>query len=118
MTFFAGGYGLIMLGGQAADAIVTAIGLDVLGAGEKHLLPRILIDWLAAANPPAPISDFPAATVLLAYKLGLVVLASWFLGVRAESWSGTNMRRLALLVVGFVGGAPALRNLLRTAMGV
>lgn len=120
MAVFASGAGLLAFGGQAADAIVTGVGIDVLGAGEKHVVPRLLIGWVESLGLPAPLSSFPAAIVLIGLKLPLVVFATWMLGVRAEGWwpGVRNVRRLVLLAVGFVGAAPALRNLVRMSMGV
>lgn len=114
------GFGLLAFGGQVADLLVTAIGIDVLGGSEKHVLPRALMDALLALDLPEPLASYPAALALLLLKVPVVVLATWFIGVRSKAWwpEGEVVRALSLLSVGFIGAAPALRNLLRIAMGV
>ncbi len=111
---------VLMLIGQATDALVTAIGLDVLGGGEKHFVPRALIGLVDGLGLPAPLGTHPTAIVLIGYKIPLVVLATWVLAVRGRDWPPAlqDARMLVMLCVGFIGFVPGVRNALRMAMGI
>lgn len=110
----------LMVWGQSADALVTAVGIDVYGAGEKHLLPRTMIEAVSAADLAAPWGAYPTALVLVPYKLVVTLLAAWYFETRTRPWlsSRPDLYLLIALAVLHVGIAPAMRNALRLAMGV
>ncbi|MBI2077595.1 MAG: DUF63 family protein, partial [Euryarchaeota archaeon] len=117
---FTGLTNLLLVWGQAADGLMTALGMDVFGAGEKHVVPRTLIEVVRGWGLPDPFGAYAAALVMIPYKIGLSVLLVWALDVwnRELFAKRPNLRELLKLAAWSVGIVPGFRDALRLAMGV
>jgi uncharacterized membrane protein len=116
---FASPLNLLVLFSQAADAFMTALAIDLFGAAEKHVLPRLLIER-AGDTLPGLLGAYPAATVMLLYKVPLVLLLLWVLDrvVGETTPARADFVRLLKLGAAAVGLAPGVRDAVRLAMGV
>lgn len=116
---FADPFSVLLVASQALDAAMTAISIDVYGAGEKHVMANTLMDAVRALHLPAPLSDHTATLAMIGYKIPVALFVIWLLDTYV---AGPTARRrdLVLLVkmgaVG-VGMVPGIRDGLRLAMG-
>lgn len=111
---------LVFIWAHLADALMTGLGLDVLGAQEKHVVPRSLIAWFDALALPGVLGDYPAAVVMILYKVTIALALVWVLDRKVAPilphWPNLNLHiKLFLMSVGY---APAARDAIRSAMGV
>jgi len=106
-TRMTGAVGGLCIFGHALDGISTAIGIDVLGFGERSPLSRVIIEF-AAGLPTAPVigSGWLFVLVKLALAAAVVALLSGY--VREEPTEGY----LLLGAVAAVGLGPGAHNLL------
>ncbi|PSQ19174.1 DUF63 domain-containing protein [Halobacteriales archaeon QS_8_69_26] len=102
-----GGLGALALFGQLLDGLLTAIGIDVFGFGERTPLSRIIIEF-AADLPTADLLG--SGWLLLVVKAGLAVGVLWFLADAVEDDPTTGL--LLLAAVAAVGLGPGLHNAL------
>jgi uncharacterized membrane protein len=101
-----GGLGPLVVFAHALDGVSTAVGVDVLGFGERTPLSRLILD-VGAALPGADVlgTGWPFVVVKVALAAFIVVVLAE--PVRDESTEGYAM---AALVVA-VGLGPAVHNL-------
>jgi uncharacterized membrane protein len=99
--------GALAVLGHALDAVSTAVGVDLLGFGERTPLSRIIIEF-AAGLPTAPVlgTVWLFVVVKLAVACGVVALFADY--VREEPAEAN----LLLGVVAAVGLGPGVHNLL------
>jgi uncharacterized membrane protein len=103
----AGLLGVLVVFGHTLDGVSTAVGVDLLGTGERSPLPRAIMD-LARELPTAPLIGEGWLFVLV--KLGVAVVVLDLFGDFVEDdplWGNT-----ALGVVAAVGLGPGAHNLL------
>lgn len=103
----AGWLGALVVFGHALDGVSTAVGVDLLGTGERSPLPRAIMD-LAADLPTAELlgTGWLFVLVKLAVAVGVLWLFEDFL---AEDPAQAN---LLLGVIAAVGLGPGAHNLL------
>lgn len=99
--------GVFVVFAHALDGVTTAIGVDVLGVGERTPIPREIMN-LAADLPTAQYVGVGWLFVLVKLALALVVVALFADYVREEPARGN----LALAFVAAVGVGPGTYNLL------
>lgn len=102
-----GRVGLVAVLGHAIDGVSTAVGVDVLGFGERTPLSRLVIE----AGQALPTADLVGAGWLFVLvKLVVAGAVVWLLAdlVREDPAEG----RLLLLLVAAVGLGPGAHNLL------
>jgi uncharacterized membrane protein len=116
MIFYAAPINLVMVFGQMADAVMTALGIDVYEYSEKHVLPSFLIEQVAGANLPGGLSNWAATIVMLPLKLIIVLVVVWVIDVQVQE-PRKNLVGLIKLAIIMVGLSPAIRNATRLAMG-
>lgn len=110
---------LLLIFSQMMDATMTALGIDVFGYSEKHVLPEFLIGWMRD-NGPGFLGDYPATVVMLTVKLAVALLVVWAIDIYAKR----DMERypdlvgLAKMAIIMVGLAPGTRDAVRLAMDV
>lgn len=107
----AGRLGALAVVGHALDGVSTAVGVDVLGFGERTPVSRLVIEF-AAGLPTAPVlgAGWLFVVVKLAVAAGVVVLLAD--SVREAPREG----RLLLLLVAAVGLGPGVHNLVLFAV--
>jgi len=99
--------GVLVVFGHLLDGVSTAVGVDLLGTGERSPLPRAIMDF-AAELPTAPVIGDGWLFVLV--KLGVAVVVVDLFGDFVEDdplWGNA-----ALGVVAAVGLGPGAHNLL------
>lgn len=108
----AGAAGVLVVYAHALDGLSTAIGIDVVGTGERTPLPRLIMDF-AAELPTAPYvgRGWLFVVVKLLIAMGVVVLLADY--VEEEPSEGN----LLLAFVAAVGLGPAANNLFLFALG-
>jgi len=99
--------GLVVVFGHSLDGFTTAVGVDVLGFGERTPLSRLIMEF-AATLPTAPYlgSGWLFVLVKVALAAGVVLLLADY--VREDVGEGS----LLLGLVAAVGLGPGLHNLL------
>lgn len=102
-----GGLGILAAFGHVLDGVMTAIGIDVLGFGERTPTSRLVIEF-AADLPTAQYLGGGWLFVLL--KIALVVAVLWLLVETVEEDPTSGL--LLLAVVAAVGLGPGLHNTL------
>lgn len=107
----AGSLGLLALFGHALDALSTAVGVDVLGFGERTPLSRVILD-AAAALPTAEVIGVGWLFVLVKLAVAGFVVALLADYVREDPTEGS----LLLGLVAAVGLGPGVHNLLLFAI--
>lgn len=102
----AGVAGLVAVFAHALDGVTTAIGVDVVGTGERTPIPRMIMDF-AGTLPTAPYlgRGWLFVLVKLAVAAGIVVLLADY---AAEEPTEGN---LLFVLVAAVGLGPAANNL-------
>ncbi|WP_410766951.1 DUF63 family protein [Haloferax sp. DFSO60] len=107
----AGPLGVLALFGHTLDAVSTAVGIDVLGFGERTPLSQVILD-VGAALPTADVLGVGWFFVLV--KIAIASLVVVFLAdyVREEPTEGS----LLLGFVAAVGLGPGVHNLLLFAV--
>jgi uncharacterized membrane protein len=119
MSILARPLNLLVVVAQAADAFMTAVSIDLFGAGEKHFVPRTLIGYVNDLDLPSPLGEHPAALVMVLYKVPLSILLVWTLdrhiGATPVQRDASALLKLGAIAVGL---APAVRDALRLVMGV
>lgn len=102
-----GALGAFVVFAHALDGVSTAVGVDVLGFGERTPLSRFIIEF-AAGLPTEPVVG--AGWLFVLVKLGVASLVVWLFAdlVREEP----TRSRLLLGAVAAVGLGPAVHNLL------
>jgi uncharacterized membrane protein len=112
-----------MLLAQLVDGLGTAVGIDLHGYGEKHVLSRGLIEGAKGLGRTLHLSlleRFPATFAFVPLKVAITVLVVAFLEVMGR-WR-TEGTRLVVAAARFsvvmVGLGPGLRDVLRIAVGV
>ncbi|KTG27786.1 DUF63 family protein [Haloferax profundi] len=107
----AGALGVLAIFGHALDAISTAVGIDVLGFGERTPLSRVILE-VSGMLPTADIIGVGWLFVLV--KLAVVGLVVWLLAdyIHEEPTEGA----LLLGFVAAVGLGPGVHNLLLFAI--
>lgn len=105
--------GALVLFAHTLDGITTAIGVDVLGVGERSVIPELIIDF-AADLPTA--SYIGSGWLFVVVKIAVAVLIVWAFAdfVRDRPVQGY----LLFAVVMVVGLGPAINNLLLFYLGV
>jgi len=102
-----GSLGAFVVFAHALDGVSTAVGVDVLGFGERTPLSREIIEF-AAGLPTAP--TVGAGWLFVLVKLGVASVVVWlFADLVAEE---PTRSRLLLGFVAAVGLGPAVHNLL------
>ena len=107
-----GAVGALVVFSHVFDGVSTAIGVDILGVGERSPLPRLVMD-AAAALPGAETLGvgWPFAVVKLALALAVVALfADYVEESPAEGY-------LLLGLIAAAGLGPAVHNVLLFAVG-
>ncbi|MCO8268932.1 DUF63 family protein, partial [Haloferax sp. AB510] len=107
----AGSLGLLAIFGHALDALSTAVGIDVLGFGERTPLSRIILE-AAAALPTAEVIGVGWLFVLVKLVVAGFVVALLADYVREDPTEGA----LLLGLVAAVGLGPGVHNLLLFAI--
>lgn len=107
-----GTVGALVVFGHALDGVTTAVGIDVLGAGERSPLPRLVMD-AASMLPTADLVGVGWLFVLVKVSLALVVVGLFAEYVRERPEQGY----LLLGLVAAVGLGPGVHNLLLFAVG-
>ncbi|MEF8775735.1 MAG: DUF63 family protein [Haloarculaceae archaeon] len=104
--------GALVLFAHTLDGITTALGVDVLGVGERSLLPRRIMD-LAADLPTAEFLG--TGWLFIVVKIGVAVALVWAFAdiVREDPVRGS----LLFAVLMAVGLGPAFNNLLLFFLG-
>ena len=102
-----GALGVFVVFAHALDGVSTAVGVDVLGFGERTPLSRLIIEF-AAGLPTEPVVG--AGWLFVAVKLGVASVVVWLFAdlIDAEP----TRSRLLLGFVAAVGLGPAVHNLL------
>lgn len=97
--------GLVALFGHALDGVSTAVGVDVIGTGERSPLPRAIMEF-AGTLPTAPFlgRGWLFVVVKLVVAVAVVLLLAGY--VEEEPAEGN----LLLTVVAAVGMGPAANN--------
>lgn len=103
----AGWAGAVVVFGHVLDGVTTAIGMDVLGTGERSPLPRMLMG-AAGALPTADIIGVGWAFVLVKVVLATVVV--WLFREYVREIPSRGFLLLALFAA--VGLGPGTHNLL------
>ncbi|MFB6068312.1 MAG: DUF63 family protein [Halobacterium sp.] len=107
----ANGVGVLAIAAHALDGVSTAVGVDVLGFGERTPLSRVIIEF-AAGLPTADVVGSTWLFVLV--KLGLAaVLVTWLADYVCED---PTEGRLLLGFVAAVGLGPGVHNLVLFAV--
>lgn len=104
--------GMVVIAGHAIDAASTAVGVDVLGYGERTPASRALID-LAAALPVPPALGTVWLFVLVKLVVAALVVVLFADLVRERPSRG----QLLLALVAAVGLGPGVHNLVLYAVG-
>ena len=107
-----GTVGALVVFGHVLDGVTTAIGIDVLGAGERSPLPRLIMD-AAAMLPTADVIGVGWLFVLVKVALALLVVGLFAEYVRERPARGY----LLLGLVAAVGLGPGVHNLLLFTVG-
>ncbi|KAB1187956.1 MULTISPECIES: DUF63 family protein [Haloferax] len=107
----AGTLGVVAIFGHALDGVSTAVGIDVLGFGERTPLSRLILE-AAGALPTADIIGTGWLFVLVKLAVVSVVVALLADYVREEPVEGS----LLLGLVAAVGLGPGVHNLLLFAI--
>lgn len=102
-----GALGAFVVFSHVLDGVSTAVGVDVLGFGERTPLSRLIIEFAAGLPTDAVIG---AGWLFVAVKLGVAVLVVWLFADLAEA--EPTRSRLLLGFVAAVGLGPAVHNLL------
>lgn len=105
--------GAMVLFAHTLDGITTAIGVDILGVGERSVIPRTIIDF-AADLPTAPYIG--SGWLFAVVKIAVAVVIVWAFAdfVRERPVQGY----LLFAIVMIVGLGPAINNLLLFYLGV
>jgi uncharacterized membrane protein len=106
-----GRVGLLAVAAHALDGVSTAVGVDVLGFGERTPLSRLVIEF-AAGLPTAPVVGSGWLFVLVKLAVAGAVVAALAETVREAPTEG----RLLLGFVAAVGLGPGVHNLLLFAI--
>lgn len=102
----------VVIVGHAVDAVSTAIGVDILGYGERTPASRALIDLAASLPTPSAIgTTWLFVVVKLAVAALVVVLFADFVRERA------SRGHLLLALIAAVGLGPGVHNLVLYAVG-
>jgi uncharacterized membrane protein len=102
-----GALGAFAVFAHVLDGVSTAVGVDVLGFGERTPLSRIIIEF-ASGLPTAPV--FGSGWLFVLVKVAVASLVVWlFADLAEEDPAGTSV---LLGVVAAVGLGPAVHNLL------
>jgi uncharacterized membrane protein len=102
-----GALGAFVIFAHVLDGVSTAVGVDVLGFGERTPLSRIIIEF-AAGLPTEPVLG--TVWLFVVVKIAVASLVVWlFADLMAEEPARS---RLLLGFVGAVGLGPAVHNLL------
>lgn len=107
VTDRADGLGLLAVFGQVLDGVLTAIGVDVFGFGERTPLSRVVLRF-AGDLPTADLLG--TGWLLLLVKAGLAVGVLWLLADTVEEDPTVGL--LMLAAVAAVGLGPGLHNTL------
>ena len=102
-----GGAGALVLFGHALDAVSTAVGVDLLGFGERTPVSRAVLD-LAASLPTADLLGVGWLFVLVKLAIAEVVVVLFAEFVREDPTEGY----LLLGLVAAVGLGPGAHNLI------
>lgn len=98
--------GALVVFAHTLDGVSTAIGMDVLDAGERSPLPRAIMD-VAAGLPTAEVIGVGWLFVLVKILLAVVVVALFTDYVKEEPYRGN----LVLAAVAALGLGPGVHNL-------
>jgi len=105
-----GSLGAVVVVGHALDGISTAIGVDLLGAGERSPIPRLIMD--VAGTLPTPFGrGWLFVLVKLAIAVGVLALFADFVEEEPAQGNAT------LGLVAAVGLGPGAHNILLFAAG-
>lgn len=109
---------LLLIHAQMMDATMTALGIDVFGYSEKHVLPAFLIEGVQGFGGTA--AEYAATLVMLPIKFAVALLVVWAIDIyaRDDVKQYPDLVGLAKLAIIMVGFAPAVRNTVRLAMDV
>jgi uncharacterized membrane protein len=99
--------GVVVVFAHALDGVSTAIGVDILGFGERTPASRVIMD-VAAGLPTAEVIGVGWLFVLVKIALALLVVALFADFVREEESQGN----LLLAFIAAVGFGPGVYNLL------
>ncbi|RLM57177.1 DUF63 family protein [Halobellus sp. Atlit-31R] len=102
-----GALGAFAVFSHVLDGVSTAVGIDVLGFGERTPLSKLIIEF-AAGLPTEPV--FGAGWLFVLVKIGIASVLVWlFADMMAEE---PTESQLLLGFVGAVGLGPAVHNVL------
>jgi len=102
-----GALGMFVVFAHALDGVSTAVGVDVLGFGERTPLSRLIIEF-AAGLPTEPLVG--AGWLFVAVKLGVASVVVWLFADLMDAEPARS--RLLLGFVAAIGLGPAVHNLL------
>ena len=102
-----GSVGAFAVFAHVLDGVSTAVGIDVLGFGERTPLSRIIIEF-AAGLPTEPVLG--AGWLFVIVKIAIVSLLVWLFADLMEE--DPTQSQLLLGFVGAVGLGPAVHNIL------
>lgn len=114
---------LLIIFSQALDGFGTALGLDLAGYDEKHLVSELVIDnfarfaesigWAFGAAYPTFFSFVPV-------KILISLLVVWAVDVygREDAKENPNLVGLVKFAVIMVGFGPGVRNIVRLSLGI
>ncbi|GEM_PF-699130 len=106
---------LMMIFAQMTDAIASSMGIDFFPYSEKHVLPKMLIDFFEKLG-----LSLPATTAMMPFKFLIVMLVIYMIDVasKEEVKMYPNMVGLVKMAIIMLGIGPGIRNVVRLAMGV
>ncbi|QLG63122.1 DUF63 family protein [Halorarum salinum] len=107
----AGSAGLVAVAAHGIDGVTTAVGVDLLGFGERTPLSRLIIEF-AAGLPTAEALGGGWLFVLVKLAVGALVVAAVAPTIREEPAEGNAL----LAVVAAVGLGPGVHNALLFAV--
>lgn len=118
LAYFAAPINLLMLWGQATDAFMTSLGIDVYHYQEKHVLPRFLIEGVDSLHLPEPWGNYSTTMVMIPLKLLVVLLVVVAIDASADKELRTRANLINLVKLGIimVGLSPGVRDAVRLAM--
>lgn len=105
--------GALVLFSHLFDAITTTIGIDLMGAHERSVLPRRIMEF-AAGLPTAETIGTGWLFILVKLVLAVAIIAVFASYVRERPTEGN----LVLAFIAFVGLGPAVNNFLLFTVGI
>ncbi|MGB0653322.1 MAG: DUF63 family protein [Thermoplasmatota archaeon] len=114
---------LLLVFSQSLDGFATALGLDLAGYGEKHVLSGLIIDRfreLAEGQGWTFLAEHPTFVAFAPLKLGLALAIVYFINVYGKEDKERYPALIGLVTfcIIMVGMGPGVRNFVRLSLGV